>query len=440
MRRDARLAAHRVPPPARSERNPMNRIALPLGLAALLVSSSASAVKVPTGTDDINLNVNAFLQARYEGTFEGSAEKSLDSDFFLRRARIQVSGTAYKTLSFLIQTDNSQMGKRGSPTSVGGATNPAFVQDLLIGWTPIEDFTVEMGLLLTPTSRILGYSASGGQVQIEAPIDIIFQNLDRGFRQNGAEVRGFLVGRRIHFRAGVWEGYHSAAAVNAVAAIPATATPAVVATPAINPGGKPMIGAHVRLNLIGDETGYAFNAMYLDGKPRASIGASVQYQPRAACAAAATACSFSSGSGATGSVNDYKFFGGDAFIDWPLPGDMEFSADGGIFRWDYGDNFARTGTGYAGSLNFRAGVIGAFVSAYKFGSDAGFPHTSDRRKIAGGLTWFVKGQADKITLELNSITPGGPGNPAATAPVASNSGFQGASSTAAIWLQGQAGF
>src|SRR6266853_809091 len=281
MRRDARLAAHRVPSPARSERNPMNRIALPLGLAALLVSSSASAVKVPTGTDDINLNVNAFLQARYEGTFEGSAEKSLDSDFFLRRARIQVSGTAYKTLSFLIQTDNSQMGKRGTPTSVGGATNPAFVQDLVIGWTPIEDFTVEMGLLLTPTSRILGYSASGGQVQIEAPIDIIFQNLDRGFRQNGVEVRGFLLARRIHYRAGVWGGFHSAAALPAV-----VGPPAVAATPAVNPGGKPMIGAHVRLNLIGEETGYAFNAMYLDGKPRASIGGSVQYQPRAACAQA----------------------------------------------------------------------------------------------------------------------------------------------------------
>src|SRR2546421_10366452 len=395
MRRRARLAVHRVPPPACSERNPMNRIGLPLGLAALLVSFSASAVRVPTGSDDINLNVNAFLQARYEGTFEGSVEKSLDSDFFLRRARIQVSGTAYKTLSFLIQTDNSQMGKRGTPASIGNGANgaagtPAFVQDLVIGWTPIEDFTLEMGLLLTPTSRILGYSASGGQVQVEAPIDIIFQNLDRGFRQNGAEARGFLLARRIHYRVGVWEGFHSTASVAAVAANPATATPAVVATPAINPGGKPMIGAHVRLNLIGDETGYAFNAMYLDGKPRASIGASIQYQPQAACGGATNACSFASGSGATGTVNDYKYFGGDAVIDFPPPGDLEFSADGGIFRWDYGDANARTGTGYAGSLNFRAGVVGAFLSAYKYGSDSGNVHTSDRRKIAGGLAWFIR--------------------------------------------------
>ncbi len=413
----------------------MKRIAFALGLAALLLSSSASAVKVPTGTDDINLNVNAFLQVRYEGTFEGSAERSLDSDFFLRRARIQVSGTAYKTFSFLIQTDNSNMGKRGSPTSIGGASNPTFVQDLLVGWTPVEDLTFEMGLLLTPTLRTLGLSASGGQLQIEAPIDLIFQNLDRGFRQVGAQLRGFAVGRRIGFRGGVYEGFHS------TAANPGSAGPPVVpAAPAINPGGKPMIGAHVRLNLLGEETGYAYSAMYLDGKARASIGGSVQYQPRAACPAAVTGCSIASGTGATATINDYKFFGGDAFIDLPVGPDMEFSADAAIVRWDYGDNFARTGTGFMGSLNFRVATIGAFLSAYKFGSDSGFPHTSDRRKFAGGLVWFARGQADKITLEVNSITPGGPGNPSAIAPVASNSGFQGASSTAAIWLQGQAGF
>jgi hypothetical protein len=419
----------------------MNRIALPLGLAALLISSSASAVKVPTGSPDIDLNMNVLLQARYEGTFEGSLERSFDSDIFIRRARIQASGTAYKQLSFLIQFDNSNMGKRGSPTSVGAATNPAFLQDLVIGWTPIEDFTLEMGLILTPTLRILGLSASGGQVQVEAPTDIIFQNLDRGFRQNGAEARGFLLARRIHYRLGVWEGFHSTAAVAAAAANPATATPAVAAAPPVNPGGKPMIGGHVRLNLIGEETGYAFNAMYLDGKPRASIGGSIQYQPRAACGQAATAavCGFTGTPANTGVVNDYKFYGGDAFIDWPLPGDLEVAADAGIVRWDFGDGNARTGTGYAGSLAVRAGVIAAYVSGYKYGSDSGNPHTSDRRKVAGGLTWFIRGHADKLTLELNNITPGAPGNPAAIAPVSNNNGLIGPSTTA-LWLQGQAAF
>ena len=411
----------------------MNRIALPLGLAAVLASSSASAITVPTGRDDINLNVNVLLQVRYEGTFEQSVERSFDSDFFLRRARLQASGTAFKTISFLIQLDNSNMGKRGSPTSVAGASNPAFVQDLVVGWTPIEDFTIEGGLLLIPNSRILGLSASGGQVQIEAPLDIIFHNLDRGNRQVAVEARGFLLGHRIGYRGGIFEGFHST---------PVTATGA---TTPINPGGKPLLAAHVRFNLIGDETGYGYNAMYMDGKPRASIAGGIQYQPKAACPNTLTNCSLV-GAGtpaATATVNDYLFYGGDFFVDMPLPGnDMEFSADGGIFRWDYGSNYNRTGLGYAGSLNFRFGQIAAFVSGYKYGSDSGFPHTADRKKIAGGLAYFVtpRSHASKITLELNSMTPGTAGNPAGTAPASSNSGLNGANSTTALWLQGQAAF
>ena len=115
-----------------------------------------------------------------------------------------------------------------------------------------------------------------------------------------------------------------------------------------------MIGGHVRVNLIGDETGYGLNQMYLDGKTRASIGGAVQYQPRAACGGAVTTCSLKSGGGAAGVVNDYKFFGGDAFLDAALGGDLEFAVSASIARWDYGSNagqtgFNRTGTGITGA-------------------------------------------------------------------------------------------
>src|ERR1700716_421903 len=109
----------------------MKRTVLPLGLAALLASTSAWAMKVPTSSTDFDLNINVLLQGRTELTFEQSYNKSLDTDFSPRRARLQASGTAYKMFSFLIQFDNSNLGKRGTATSVGAATNPAFVQDLV---------------------------------------------------------------------------------------------------------------------------------------------------------------------------------------------------------------------------------------------------------------------------------------------------------------------
>src|SRR3954466_1536355 len=296
MRRDVHTLLGSAPGDRR-ERKPMKRTAFALGLVALFASTSASAIKVPTGNTDYDLNVSVLLQARYEGTFEGTTEKSLDSDFFMRRARLAAGGTAFKVFSFFIQYDNSNLGKRTANGLANIATaNAGFVQDAIIGWTPFPDFTIEAGLILQPSLRTLAYSSSGGQVQIEAPIDIIFDNLSRGFREMGVQARGFLGPvHLIHSRLGVGEGFHDT-----------TATTGAAPAPAVNPGGKPMIGGHLRVNLIGDETGYGLNQMYLDGKSRASIGGVIQYQPRAACGQAVTACSFASGTGATGTVNDYK--------------------------------------------------------------------------------------------------------------------------------------
>src|SRR5438067_5423107 len=240
MRRDVHTLLGR-PPGDRRERKPMKRTAFALGLAALFASTSASAIKVPTGNTDYDLNVSVLLQARYEGTFEATTERTMDSDLFMRRARIAVGGTAFKVFSYFIQYDNSQLGKRTANglANIGAATNPGFVQDAIIGWTPIPDFTIEAGLILQPSLRTLAYSSSGGQVQIEAPIDIIFDNLSRGFLEMGAEVRGFLGPMPLlHYRLGIWEGFHDT-----------TATTGAAPGPTVNPGGKPMTGGHVPVNL-----------------------------------------------------------------------------------------------------------------------------------------------------------------------------------------------
>ena len=112
----------------------------------------------------------------------------------MRRARLAAGGTAFKVFSFFIQYDNSNLGKRQATgvSNINTATNPGFVQDAIIGWTPIPDFTIETGLILQPSLRTLAYNSSCGQVQVEAPTDIIFDNISRGFRMMGAQLRGFL--------------------------------------------------------------------------------------------------------------------------------------------------------------------------------------------------------------------------------------------------------
>jgi hypothetical protein len=86
------------------------------------------------------------------------------------------------------------------------------------------------------------------------------------------------------------------------------------------------------------------------------------------------------------------------------------------------------------------GAIAPYIAAYRFAADSGTTvKISDRRKIAAGLCFFLKGQQDKINVEWTNITPGAPGNPGAIAPVANATGLVGPS-TNAIWIQGQAAF
>jgi hypothetical protein len=422
----------------------MKRTAFALGLLALFASTSASAIKVPTGSTDYDLNISVLLQGRFEETSKATTEKTLDTDIFMRRARLAAGGTAFKVFSFFVQYDNSNLGKRQATgvSNINTATNPGFVQDAIIGWTPIPDFTIETGLILQPSLRTLAYNSSGGQVQIAAPADFFFDNVSRGFRMMGAQVRGFLGPvHLIHYRAGIWEGFHNTTAVTGAAPVPT-----------INPGGKPLIGGHLRVNIIGDETGYGLNQMYLDGKPRASVGGVIQYQPKAACsnngaAGAASACSISTGQGVAAVVNDYKMYGADAFVDLPVGPDLELAASGAIIRWDYGSTavagttgYQRTGTGFTGEVDLRVGAIAPYVSFYEYSADSGTTNkTADRRKYAAGLAFFLKGHQSKINVEWNSITPGIESNPGSISPVASAVGLKGPA-TNSIWVQAQAAF
>jgi hypothetical protein len=141
-------------------------------------------------------------------------------------------------------------------------------------------------------------------------------------------------------------------------------------------------------------------------------------------------------------------YGVDAFVDAPLPGnDVEFSADASFVRWDYGSGFQKTGDGLSGSANLRFGPVAVYVDYWRFLADAGTANkTFDRRKIGGGLAFFIKGHADKVTLEVNNITPGptaAPGgatsNATGAAPVTTSYGLKGPDTTA-VWIQAQAAF
>ncbi len=366
--------------------------------AVLLASSEAFAIKVPTGTQDFDLNVSVLLQARAVGSWDGdrptaaggaSPNGTFDSDFYIRRARLITSGTAFKDFTYYILFDTPNFGIRGN---YSGST---FLQDLHIGYVPAKDIDIEVGFLYMPLSH-LAMNSSSSTSAIEKSTAILFYNNNRGLRETGAQVRALLFDRRILVRGGIYEG------------LKGDPNAAFV----VNPNGRPLAAGMLRLNLIGDETGYAYPSIYLDGKSRVSIGVGGQFQTKGSNTPVTTVNPATGARTTTNTaVNDYSALAADVFADIALPGDTEFAVQADIYRFDWGNRLAdgtpigSDKTGFATTLEvgYRVGQIEPEVNGYWFNSDS---RQNSFLKVAGGLNYFLKKHQAKLSLEFWHIKSG----------------------------------
>lgn len=361
-----------------------------LSLAFLLAPCAAFAIGVRTSTDDFTLNIDTNLQLRLEGTYGGPPPTAtsgpapsghFNTDIFLRRASLSARGTAFKYFTYYVKLETGRFGARGNYTTASQ------LQDVVLGYVPFEDFNIEGGFLKTPLSRP-AVDSSWRSNSLEGVSDILMYPNARAQRQNGLQVRGLLFDRRILVRGGFYEGARASG----------TLTP-----PVVNPNGWPMVGGMVRLNLAGYETSYTYPAIHVDGKSYVSCGVGGHYQ---------------SHSGAVvkddGTLSDYVALAADFYADIALPGDQEalLIVDG--YRFDYGAGASRTGYGTHSEVGFRWGPIEPQANFYWFNSDT---KVNSFLRLAGGLTYFIKGHHAKIMLEFqntiaNGTLPNQPDHPA----------------------------
>ena len=365
-----------------------------LSLALFLASSAAYAIKVPTGTEDFTLNIDTNLQLRLEETWGGPPPTAtanaapsghLNTDIFLRRASLSARGTAYKIFTYYIKLETGRFGARGNYTTASQ------LQDVVLGYVPVTDFSIEGGFLKTPLSRPAVDSSPQGH-SLDGVSDILFYPNARAQRQNGLQVRGLLFDRRFLIRGGIYEG------ARAVAGAAGTA----FASPIVNPNGWPMLGGMARLNLLGYETSYTYPAIHLDGKSYVSAGVGGHYQSHSGSAVKDD-----------GTLSDYVALAADFYADLALPGDMEavLILDG--YRFDYGAGASRTGFGAHGEAGFRWGPIEPQLNYYWFNSDT---KVNSYLRLAGGLNIYIKGHHAKIQMEyqstiMNGTLPNQPDHP-----------------------------
>jgi hypothetical protein len=341
-----------------------------VALLVALGSPPGLAVEVKSGSDGFTLDISPQLQPRIQLDFDGPAGAApgghANLDLFVRRVRLLTTGTAYNQFTFAILLTTVNLGQQGNYN-----VSP-FVQDLFLGYVPVKDVNIEMGFLYMPLSHAALESATAGSA-LEGPGDILLYNNARNLRETGIQVRALLLDRRVLVRGGFYEGARST-------------NPSVV--PALNPRGVPLTAAMIRFNIIGDETRYAYPALYLDGTTRVSIGVGGQYQPRSGGLRPGSA-----------SYDDYIALAADVFADVALTATTEATLTLGGYRFDYGSGNARTGNGAHGEVAYRWGMLGPQANFYWFNSDT---KKNSYRKIAGGLNLFLQGHHARVQAEFAS--------------------------------------
>ena len=346
------------------------RVSIGSALAALLASSAVPAIEVNLRTEDFTLRISPQLQPRFEADFDGPPGAAAPSghanfDFFIRRARLLVSGSAYKQFTFAILLNAVRLGERGN-------FNVApFLQDLFVGYVPATDVNIEMGFLYMPLTHAALGSATDASA-LEGLGDILLYNNARNQRETGIQIRALFLERRILVRGGLYEGARNSPTA-----------------PAINPQGVPLTAGMIRLNLVGDETRYAYPGIYLDGKTRVSIGVGGQYQPHSGGVRAGT-----------GAYDDYIALAADLFADVALATDTEAVLTLGGYRFDSGAGNAKTGNGIHTELGYRWGRFEPQGNFHWFNSDT---KKNSFLKAAAGVNFFLQGHRAKVQAEFASV-------------------------------------
>ncbi len=353
-----------------------------LALAALLAAPAASAFEVQTWSPAFSLNISPQLQARYEGDFDGPPGTAGpgghgNSDLFMRRARLLLTGTAFEKFTFEIRFAMINLGKNGNYNV------PLFLQDIWIGYVPVEDVNIESGLLFMPLTHAATESAVYKSA-VEGPADILLYNGDVGAdgkhtqREAGVQLRGLFFSKALLVRLGLFEGARSSPTAPA---------------PRLNPNGIPLAGGMIRLNLVGFERTFTYPSIYLDGRTRISVGVGAQYQPQSGGLEPARRA-----------YHDYLALGADVFADVATSESTEAVVSLGGYRFDYGDTDVRTGNGAQGELGFRWGRFEPQGNFYWYNSDT---KRNSYRKVAGGLNVFFEGHHAKLQLEFASYVKNG---------------------------------
>ncbi len=271
----------------------------------------------------------------------GSPEGGPSYDFYLRRTRLLLYGSATKQLSFFVETDEPNLGKGGAYATT------TFIQDAFLSYAFAPEITLDAGLMLVPLSHhtIEGATGLNG---LDYHAEMIRFSTGRIWRDVGVQLRGMLLDDHLHYRLGVFEGVRNSA-------VPAPPMPPVPPPPPLNERGLPRVTAHVRGNILGSEKDFFVKGIYFSETPIVSVGVGVDFQSNAMYKV-------------NGDRRKYLALSGDVFAELPFGDDMELVGKAAAFYYAEGtltigsSNLPQGGITAFGEVGFRIAWIEPIVS------------------------------------------------------------------------------
>jgi len=339
-------------------------------LACLLLAAGAAraTVKIPVN-DETYFTLGLLAQMQAVGTRDGAPDGTDPStDIFVRRLRLLLGGYINKSISFTVETDQANFGKKGN-FDVQFALINAFVSFALA-----KEAIIDVGFMPIPASR----GAMNGALKLHT-IDfhnpLLIYPGTRSNREVGIELRGAAFADRVQYRFGVFDGVQGASAAGV--------------GNGLNPPDIPRLAGMVRYNLFGSEPAYFIPNIYFSATPVVSIGAGWSYQYKGTL-----------GPGGTGTA-DLLAWSADAFAEWPTGDDQGIIGNVAYHGYRAGDGSKNTGDGGYLEVGYRVGRIEPTLAVDIFKADDP-SGAGDYLAFRGGLNYWIEKHGANLKAEFQN--------------------------------------
>ncbi len=335
--------------------------------------SGARAQLVVKANDSVSVRFGVLMQPWFDES-KDPVTGNYSQNFYLRRMRLLVGGQFGSKFGFFLETDNPNLGRA---TGTGGKTIASgfILQDAYVDYHPLQEFTVQAGLMLPPSARNALETAAG-----LLPIDYGSYTFTNGAatvenevvgRDLGVQAKGYLFANRVEYRAGIFQGARTPASTT-------QPTTALSSTNAFRGAGR------LQLALLDPEVvPFFYPGLYFGRKRILNFGVSYDEQ------------------------STLHTVSGDVFFDYPVGTDGAVTVQGDVFQRAGGSKFPallkQTNSYVEGGYLFRGpGVMpfGRFEAQNVAGNSAASQH-----RFQAGLAYFIAGQNLSLKAAYGQVRP-----------------------------------